>query len=111
MVVLYSKSNFINHQLCIRCQFIADLPAIGIFDTVLNWKLLTLLRIQIIRTIGVSGEDDLSIEALVLPDHIGNDGCSMSTAKAPGSKIILHINDNQVFYRGLLLSVCFINTL
>ena len=65
----------------IGLQFIADLPAGRIFDAVYDRKLFALLGMHIVCTVGIPGIDDRSIKGGNLLYHIGDDGCSMSTAE------------------------------
>ena len=48
--------------------------------TIMDRKLFALLGMHIVCTVGIPGIDDRSIKGGNLLYHIGDDGCSMSTA-------------------------------
>ena len=83
----------------VRKQCITDLPTVCIFDTVQNRKLASLLRLQIISAMGISREDHNAGIILHLLNNVGDNGRSVGTAETAGRKIVLHVNDDQIFHK------------
>lgn len=94
-----AEGGLVYDGLHIGLQFIADLPAGRIFDAVYDRKLFALLGMHIVCTVGIPGIDDRSIKGGNLLYHIGDDGCSMSTAETSGDEVILHIYYDQKIHK------------
>ena len=94
-----AEGGLVYDGLHIMLQFVSDLPAVCIFDAVYDLKLFALLGIHIVCTVGIPGIDDRSIKGGNLLYHIGDNGCSMSTAETSGDEVILHIYYDQKIHK------------
>ena len=82
----------------IRCQFANDLPALRSPDAVGHRQSSALLRVQIVRPVGVPGEDQLLSpgRAFRHPVHDpGDDRRSLRRTQRAADEIVLHIYDHQ----------------
>ena len=77
------------------CDFFADLPAFGIYDTMRNGKILSFLCRQVILIMGILRSKYRSVKSLNLRYHLRNNRSCFCRSQCSVNKIILHINDNQ----------------